>query len=71
MCLELTTCPECGAPAEIVERFVLPSTHGPVEHIKLRCVTGPWFTFPASTEWATDNPEVLTSPARRPHGSSL
>jgi hypothetical protein len=47
MSLQLTTCPECGAPAEVVDRFVLPSTHGPVEHVKTRCVTGPWFVTPA------------------------
>ena len=47
MSLQLTNCPECGAPAEIVDRFVLPSTHGPVEHVKTRCVTGPWFVTPA------------------------
>jgi hypothetical protein len=46
MDLELTNCPECGAPAEIVDRFVLPSTEGPVEHVKTRCVTGPWFVVP-------------------------
>ena len=27
MALELTTCPECGRPAEIVDRFVM-SKHG-------------------------------------------
>lgn len=30
-------CPECGAPAQVVDRFVLASTHGPVEHWRLRC----------------------------------
>jgi hypothetical protein len=47
MDLELTHCPECGAPAEIVDRFVLASSDGPVEHVKTRCVTGPWFIVPA------------------------
>jgi hypothetical protein len=28
---------------------VLPSTDGPVEHLKARCVTGPWFVFPISS----------------------
>jgi hypothetical protein len=45
--LELTFCPECGRPAEILDRFELPSTDGPVEHIKLRCVTGRWFVIVA------------------------
>ena len=47
MAFELTTCPECGRPAEIVHRFMMPSTDGPVEHVKTRCITGPWFTVPA------------------------
>lgn len=48
MSLELITCAECGAPAEVIKRFVLTSTDGPVEHVKTRCVTGPWFTYPAT-----------------------
>jgi hypothetical protein len=46
--LELTSCPECGRPAEIIQRVTLPSTDGPVEHVKTRCVTGPWFFVPAA-----------------------
>jgi hypothetical protein len=45
--LQLTSCPECGRPAEIVERFSLPSTDGPVEHVRTRCITGPTFMTPA------------------------
>ncbi len=41
---EYVGCPECRAPAEIVDRFVLDSTDGPLEHLKLWCVTGRWFT---------------------------
>ena len=50
---EYVGCPECGAPAEIVDRFVLPSTDGPVEHVKLWCVTRRWFTLPAENMPAT------------------
>jgi hypothetical protein len=45
--LELLACPGCGAPAEVVDRFVLPSTDGPVEHLKIGCVTRHWFTVAA------------------------
>jgi hypothetical protein len=45
---QLTGCPECRAPAEVVDRFVMPSTDGPVVHVKVRCVTGPWFVVPAA-----------------------
>jgi hypothetical protein len=41
--MELTTCPECGVPAHVEQRHVLESTDGPIEHAKIRCVTGHWF----------------------------
>lgn len=44
--LELTSCPECGLPAEVIDRIVLPTTNGPLEHVKTRCITGPWFLTP-------------------------
>ena len=37
-------CPQCGAPAQITERFRLDSTDGPVEHVKVGCERGHWFT---------------------------
>ena len=42
--LEIIGCPECGAPAEIVDRFELASTDGPVEHVKVLCLHRHWFT---------------------------
>lgn len=33
----LTDCPECGLPAEVRERYSLPSAHGRVEHVKTMC----------------------------------
>jgi len=43
---ELTTCPQCGRAAEVLDRFTLPSTDGPIEHVETRCITGPWFITP-------------------------
>lgn len=37
-------CPECDLPAQIVDRFTLASTSGPVEHVKIVCFGGHWFT---------------------------
>jgi hypothetical protein len=37
-------CPQCGAPAQITERFRLGSTAGPVEHLKTGCVNNHWLT---------------------------
>ncbi len=36
----IRACPECGRPAMITDRFTLPSTDGPVEHIRLSCAGG-------------------------------
>lgn len=44
---ELVVCPECGATAEVLDRFTLGSTDGPFEMVKLWCVTGRWFTVPS------------------------
>ena len=44
--MDTTTCPECGAPAEITRRSVLESTDGPTEHVKLHCVRRHWFLMP-------------------------
>jgi hypothetical protein len=43
---EIVACPDpaCLAPAEVVDRFVLASTDGPVEHAKTRCLNGHGFT---------------------------
>jgi hypothetical protein len=41
--------PQCGAPARISERFWLESTDGPVEHLKIGCLSKHWFTPPAET----------------------
>ena len=38
--MSITSCPGCGAPAEITERFTLASTDGPVAHVALCCAGG-------------------------------
>lgn len=47
--VELVSCPDCGAPAEVVDRFALPSTDGPVVMVKVWCVTRRWFTVPVES----------------------
>ena len=43
---KLLDCPACGLPAEVIDRFVLDGASDPVEHVKLVCVAGHWFTPP-------------------------
>jgi hypothetical protein len=45
--LQLVGCPQCSAPAEITDRFVLESTSGPVEHLTVSCLHRHRFTLPA------------------------
>jgi hypothetical protein len=44
--MDMTTCPECGAPAEVRDRHVLDSTDGPVEHARVRCAQRHHFFLP-------------------------
>ena len=55
--METTRCPECGRPAEVVDRTVLESTDGPVEHAHVRCVLRHRFWLPV---------EYLTREPRQP-----
>lgn len=47
--MELENCPEhlCQMPTEVIYRFSLASTAGPVEHVALRCVDQHQFVMPA------------------------
>ena len=41
--LTVISCPDCSVPAEVTERFSLPSTEGPVGHVALSCAAGHHF----------------------------
>ncbi len=67
--LTVISCPECGVPAEITDRFSLPSTDGPVAHVATSCAAGHHFRMP--TDWLPGRPRAsvpattrATSPAR-------
>ena len=42
--IDLVGCPACAAPAEIVDRYVLESTDGPIEHATVVCAVKHRFT---------------------------
>jgi hypothetical protein len=42
--IDLVGCPACPAPAEIVDRYVLESTDGPIEHATVVCASRHRFT---------------------------
>jgi hypothetical protein len=57
----LLNCPTCGLPAEITDRFILDGTPGPVEHVKIVCVKGHWYT-PAVDQLPALDPEPGSPP---------
>jgi hypothetical protein len=46
--LSLLLCPDpdCGVPAEVLDRVVLRSTSGPIEHAKVQCIRRHIFVMP-------------------------
>jgi hypothetical protein len=52
----------CGLPAEVVRRFRMHSTDGPLEAAMIRCPVGHWFDAPV---------EALASRGTRPHDPSV
>jgi hypothetical protein len=57
--LTIVACPGCSAPADVAERFSLPSTDGPVHHVVVHCAAGHHFRMPA------DMLAAQPAPARR------
>ena len=62
------TCPGCGAPAKITERFTLASTDGPVAHVALSCAAGQHYRMAADKLPARlSRLRVMLDPPRLPH----
>jgi hypothetical protein len=68
--LEIISCPQCGAPAEITQRFWLDSTDGPIQHLRIICVSKHWLTPRSDTvdqQWpATRSQPRAPGGARQP-----
>src|SRR5215472_6535815 len=52
----------CGLPAEVVRRFTMHSTDGPLEAAMIRCPVGHWFNGPI---------ETLTRNSTHPHDPAI
>ena len=70
--VDTTTCPHCGAAARVLERFVLESTEGPLEHARTVCRQGHRFDLRVETlarfddrdgSVAVDVPDAATAAA--------
>ncbi len=59
-----TTCPECGEIAEIRDHFVLSSTDGPVEHMRMMCIGRHHFVLPIA---GLDRASTLSQPGVDAH----
>jgi hypothetical protein len=57
--LTVISCPDCGVPAEITDRFSLASTDGPVGHVAVCCAAGHHFRMAADRL-----PASSTAPSR-------
>jgi hypothetical protein len=62
--MDTTSCPECGQPADVVERHVLESTDGPIEHARVRCVQRHHFFLPVATLASSDRRPVRRTVCR-------
>ena len=67
--MDYALCPQCELPAEVIDRFSLPSTDGPVAHVKTACLAGHVFTPPANDvaylDGATGAPPAVRVGQRR------
>ena len=64
-------CPDCSVPAEVTERFSLPSTDGPVDHIALSCVAGHHFRMAVDALSAQGQGQLALQDSRRVHTVQL
>jgi hypothetical protein len=59
-------CPDCRRPAQIIERFTVAGSPAAVEHVKVICASGHWFTLPLDTLAAYREPQTEDVRHRRP-----
>jgi hypothetical protein len=64
---DIIACPDptCSASARVVDRWIWGSTDGPVEHVKIGCERGHWFT-PTVESLELDSARTVASPSLVP-----
>jgi hypothetical protein len=70
--MDVTGCPEpgCSLPAEILDRMVLESTDGPIEHARTLCLSGHRFLMPTSLGGAGHQDHVEHRLRKRAHATA-
>ena len=48
----------CGLPAEVQDRYLMRSTDGPLESVKIRCPRGHWFNGPVESLTLEERPDL-------------
>ncbi len=76
--LSLLPCPDpdCDAPAEVLDRTTLPSTCGPIEHVKTQCARRHVFFMPTpaaylSAESSCQGSDAATAQAGRREAAGM
>jgi hypothetical protein len=57
--MTIINCPGCGEIAEVIDRFVLPSTDGPVAHVRTHCLRRHWFMASLPQARTTDSDQAM------------
>lgn len=52
-------CPTCGLPAIVTDHWTMPSTQGPVTHVRIQCWAGHDYTPPADQLARAQDPVPL------------
>jgi hypothetical protein len=65
--MDYALCPQCELPAEVIDRFSLSSTDGPIAHVKIACLAGHVFTPPADDVTSLDAGVEAATPLRIGH----
>ena len=61
----------CGLPAEVVRRYAVASTDGPLESAKICCPRGHWFNGPIESLSWDKHPDAGVGHEKRPQSHDM